>query len=47
MLGVMGAISRTRIICKNLDYKNLNFKIYTVIRKNRMQKTLDISIGEN
>ena len=33
--------------CINLDYKNLNYKIYSTVLKNRMQKTLDATIGEN
>ena len=32
--------------CINLDYKNLKYKIYTTILKNRMRKTLDAIIGE-
>ena len=45
----MGAISRTGIVyvIYNLDYKNLGYKIYTIILKNNMQKTLDAIIGEN
>ena len=32
----------------NLDYKNLNYKIYTTILKNHMQKNpLDATIDEN
>ena len=30
----------------NLYYKNLGYKIYTAILKNRMQTTLDAIIGE-
>ena len=33
--------------CINLDYKNLNNKLYTAIFKNRMQNTLGAIIGEN
>ena len=32
---------------KNLDYKKLDYKIYTAIFKNHIQKTLDAIIGEN
>ena len=31
----------------NFYYKNLGYKIYTEILKNRMQTTLDAIIGEN
>ena len=31
----------------NLYYTNLGYKIYTIILKNHMQKTLDAIIGEN
>ena len=31
----------------NLYYKNLGYKIYTTILKNRMQTTLDAIIDEN
>ena len=45
----MGVISTARIITAfiNLDYKNLNYKIYTTILKNHKQKVLDAIIGEN
>ena len=48
-LGTMGVISTARIITAfiNLDYKNLNYKIYTTILKNPKQKVLDAIIGEN
>ena len=31
----------------NLNYTNLSYKIYTIILKNHMQKTLDAIIGKN
>ena len=31
----------------NLDYKNLDYKIYITTLANRMPKTLDAAIGEN
>ena len=46
-LGTMGVISTARIITAfiNLDYKNLNYKIYTTILKNHKQKVLDAITG--
>ena len=43
----MSATSRTGIIYINLDYKNLGYKIYTIILKNHIQNILDATIGEN
>ena len=40
-------VQESYLLYINFYYKNLGYKIYTEILKNRMQTTLDAIIGEN
>ena len=43
---VLIVVQESHLLYINSDYKNLGYKIYTIIPKNHMRTTLDAIIGE-